>query len=339
MGWKVSASLADRVIAHNNSQPRETILLVDCRGRIFAVLGGIPPRAKDWEDVIARASRAFKTTYDASTYAPAHLFHRRGDYSFRNYGFSHGGGQVRPSNIAITGGKNKKAVEHLLNDGDMLRVAGHTGVLFRSFAYKMSAEYQALLKDLTQRDGDLKPPPHPNPGGGFWAAATTNTGPATCAKPHKDHQNYAPGWCAITPFGEFNPDQGGDLILYEIGLRIRFPPGATILIPSAIITHANLPIHPGETRYSLVQYTAGALFRYKHNGFKNDTEMEARGKDPQERKASIQKQEEDRKVRQKEGLDLYTHYDELARGDYKREVLGDLSDLSDPPSDDEKKTQ
>lgn len=58
--------------------------------------------------------------------------------------------------------------------------------------------------------------------------------------------------------------------MWDLGLVIEFPPGATILIPSALLRHSNVPISDNERRYSLTQYTAGAIFRYVYNGFKSD---------------------------------------------------------------------
>ncbi|KAJ7025084.1 hypothetical protein C8F04DRAFT_896094, partial [Mycena alexandri] len=50
-------------------------------------------------------------------------------------------------------------------------------------------------------------------------------------------------------------------------LVIRFPLGATILIPSAIVRHSNRPIRAHQKHFSFVQYTAGGLFRWIFNGF------------------------------------------------------------------------
>lgn len=49
-----------------------------------------------------------------------------------------------------------------------------------------------------------------------------------------------------------------------------------MIIHSALIRHQNLPIQPGERRYSITQYSAGALFRYVGNGFRNDKDRLAR---------------------------------------------------------------
>jgi hypothetical protein len=81
--------------------------------------------------------------------------------------------------------------------------------------------------------------------------------------------------CAVTAFGDFDPKKGGHLILWECGLVIEFPPGSTILLPSATISHSNVTIGRDERRYSFTQYTAGGLFRWVENGFQKSTDFRA----------------------------------------------------------------
>lgn len=107
-----------------------------------------------------------------------------------------------------------------------------------------------------------------------FAACTFNFGPRAICAPHLDFANLSWGWCAITALGNFDPDLGGHLILWDLRLVIRFPPGSTILLPSALIRHSNVPIRAHEHRSSFVQYTAGGLFRWVRNGFKTDEDWE-----------------------------------------------------------------
>ncbi|KAI0041140.1 hypothetical protein FA95DRAFT_1478318, partial [Auriscalpium vulgare] len=81
------------------------------------------------------------------------------------------------------------------------------------------------------------------------------------------------GWCAVTALGSYDHRCGGHLILWELGLVIEFPPGCTILLPSALITHGNTPIQENETRYSLTQYMAGALVRWHKYGFRTEDRL------------------------------------------------------------------
>ncbi|RDB28247.1 hypothetical protein Hypma_001551 [Hypsizygus marmoreus] len=92
-------------------------------------------------------------------------------------------------------------------------------------------------------------------------------------KPHTDHANLAWGWCAITALGDFDPDTGGHLILWDLGLVIQFPPGATILMPSVLLLHSNVEVKEGQTRYSFTQYSAGGLFRWVYNRFCTDKNL------------------------------------------------------------------
>jgi len=109
--------------------------------------------------------------------------------------------------------------------------------------------------------------------GSVFAATTYNLGPRTVCFKHKDSENLAFGMCAVTALGNFDPKKGGHLILWECGLAIEFPPGSTILIPSATISHSNAMVGKDERRYSFTQYTAGAIFRWVENGFKANNSL------------------------------------------------------------------
>jgi hypothetical protein len=81
-----------------------------------------------------------------------------------------------------------------------------------------------------------------------FAAATFNFGPNTITLLHVDAANLAWGWCCVTALGNFNPDLGSHLILWDLRLIIRFPPGSTIMIPSALLRHSNISIQQGKTQ-------------------------------------------------------------------------------------------
>lgn len=104
----------------------------------------------------------------------------------------------------------------------------------------------------------------------IFPVITINFGPNTWTYKYRDNLNLPFGWCAIQVLGGFDPEQGGHLILWDLKLVIEFPPGATILIPSATLIHSNVPICDGETRYSMTQYTPGGIFRWVDNGFWTD---------------------------------------------------------------------
>lgn len=167
-------------------------------------------------------------------------------------------------------------IQTMHNDGNFKRLAGFAESLFRQFFPKLSAYYKQTMETLLASDPALSrrlrgehglkhgdPPP-------FWAAATANKGPETQTVRHVDHANLAWGICAITALGEFNPDEGGHLVLWNLQCVVRFPPGATILIPSAILEHSNVDLPPGQTRESITRYTSGSLFRWVYNGCATD---------------------------------------------------------------------
>jgi hypothetical protein len=135
-----------------------------------------------------------------------------------------------------------------------------------------------------------------------FAACTFNFGPHAICAPHLDFANLAWGWCAM---GDFDPDVGGHLILWDLRLVIRFPPSATILLPSAAIRHSNIPIRDHEHRCSFVQYTAGGLFRWVRNGFKTDESWERSAS------AEEKKMREENQHRWDEGVQMYSVLDEI----------------------------
>ena len=100
-----------------------------------------------------------------------------------------------------------------------------------------------------------------------FACCTFNFGPTTCTFDHTDPGNLPFGWCAITALGNFDPTLGGHLVLWDLKIVIEFPPGSTILIPSAALRHSNAAIQQGKTCYLFTQYTAGGLFCWVDQGY------------------------------------------------------------------------
>ncbi|KAJ6592092.1 hypothetical protein DFH09DRAFT_906714 [Mycena vulgaris] len=145
-------------------------------------------------------------------------------------------------------------------------------MLFTMWAPILFAFYQAQRALLAA----WKPSMRPNFVRSVFAACTFNFGPHTICTPHLDFGNLLWGWCAITTLGDFDPDLdlSGHLILWDLHLVICFPPGSTILFPSALIRHSNVPIWAHEHRCSFMQYTAGGVFRWVRNGFKMNKDWE-----------------------------------------------------------------
>ncbi|KAF8200543.1 hypothetical protein K438DRAFT_2110717 [Mycena galopus ATCC 62051] len=87
---------------------------------------------------------------------------------------------------------------------------------------------------------------------------------------------------------------------------IRFPPGSTILLPSAIIRHSNVPVGAHETRSSFVQYTAGGIFRWIRNGFMTDDDFELQASSAEKAARAAEAE-----TRWEEGLKMFSTIDEL----------------------------
>ncbi|KIO26192.1 hypothetical protein M407DRAFT_39023, partial [Tulasnella calospora MUT 4182] len=96
-----------------------------------------------------------------------------------------------------------------------------------------------------------------------FASLTANLGPQTVCWPHQDTKNLSNGVCVVLVLGSFNYQYGGHIVLHEARLVVEMKPGDALFLPSAIITHETIPIQAEETRYSLVFYSAGGLFRWQ----------------------------------------------------------------------------
>nr|GAT52428.1 predicted protein [Mycena chlorophos] len=156
-----------------------------------------------------------------------------------------------------------------------------------------------------------------------FACVAFNFGPQVATILHRDWTDEAGKLCAVWNGGDFDPKLGGHLVLWELGLYIEFPPGCWILFPSALITHANIPIQPHEKRVSIVQYTPGGVCRFVDNGFR--TEKQFRLEDPEGYEAMLQR----KATRWEESKELFCTYEEL-REIYKADdhpLEGELTDM------------
>ncbi|KAF4584794.1 hypothetical protein EYR38_002025 [Pleurotus pulmonarius] len=190
-------------------------------------------------------------------------------------GLSYGNGQPRPMRLSNSI-HHLPALEALMDDEAFRRIVGFQASLFRSFAPELAKEYDDMLEKLKKAHPELERN-YPN---NDFSTLTINFGPQTVSLPHKDFKNLSYGLCAITALGDFDPDAGGHLVLWDLRVVIRFPPGSTLLIPSALIRHSNTSIGAGERRYSVAQYSAGGLFRWVDNGFCPDAHYDNCGEDP-----------------------------------------------------------
>lgn len=134
---------------------------------------------------------------------------------------------------------------------------------FDSYAQRLSTFCRTTLTRLEEDNPALR---RPFPDSAF-GTITFNFGPEVCTIPHKDYKNLSWGWCAVTSLGDYDPERGGHLILWDFNLALEFPPNSTIFIPSAIVEHSNTSIQPGETRSTITQYNSAGIFRWVAYGF------------------------------------------------------------------------
>lgn len=128
---------------------------------------------------------------------------------------------------------------------------GHT-VLYRELQ-------KQLLKEVSRSDYDVF---ENSP----FMGTAINVGPSCSTCFHRDSNNLVGGVCAIGPLGHFDPRRSGQFILREPKIILEIMPGDVVFIPSSCITHANGTLVGTDTRRSIVQYTAGSLFRYNWDG-------------------------------------------------------------------------
>jgi hypothetical protein len=157
------------------------------------------------------------------------LHHSRARDSFPaiGHGLSHGGGQIEPGELC-NNVSNTQLTDELLADPSFQRLTGFANcksrlphaeerltwlsVLFAMWAPMLFAFYQAQMALLTAWNRALQW----NFVGSVFAACTFNFGPRVICASHLDFANLSWGWCAVTALGDFNPDLGGHLILWDL---------------------------------------------------------------------------------------------------------------------------
>ncbi|KAF8951697.1 hypothetical protein BDZ97DRAFT_1931899 [Flammula alnicola] len=278
---------------------RDSRIIVS-NNRVIGLLAGTP-KCIDWGKVNLDASSAIHFARQQLA-PPEHTIHRRGAFPAYQIGLSHGGGQASPR-MRLNSPACTPILNELLQQPAFKRIVGFTNSAFETVAPRLYNYYQDTIDELVRWSPDTICRTFPK---SAFASATINFGPRTVSFPHRDYANLTWGWCAITALGSFNPDRGGHLVLWDLKYIIRFPPGSTILIPSAMIRHSNTPIANNETRYSFAQYSAGGLFRWVDNGCQKQADWEANASE--EEKAQRMHDQSTRWIR---GLEMLSTIEEL----------------------------
>ncbi|KAA1474035.1 hypothetical protein DENSPDRAFT_780795, partial [Dentipellis sp. KUC8613] len=242
--------------------------ILDNQDRVIAVLVGCPveddkrPPQQRWHATTQRVAELLESVRKRPAFA-RDAPHRRGSYVAVNAGISYGGGQKAPGTLKHTAAK-RAAILDLNNDPDVRRIAHFTSDAMASYFPKAYAHTHESLQALAGSQPDV----NRNFSRSVYPTLCYNMGPSTVALDHNDCNNSPDVPCSVTALGNFDPDKGGELYLWELRLIIRFPPGSSILIPSASLRHGNLPIQDGERRYSITQYCPGGLLRWVQHGFR-----------------------------------------------------------------------
>ncbi|KAJ7713338.1 hypothetical protein B0H16DRAFT_1341475 [Mycena metata] len=292
--------------------------VIDADRHILLVLGGSPPNDLSWgPDVADNAAAAMQeAAIDIYTEPKwrrkagvAANSPRRGSHAAKHVGAAMGGGQRFPQNLAHSI-RNLAIFAGLFGLKSLQRISGWTNLLFMVFAPHLHEYYRATYAALCDWDRLQSRAKHIQRNFperfSVFTTATYNFGPVTVTLPHIDFGNLAWGWCAITALGNFDPDRGGHLVLWDLKLIIRFPPGSTILLPSAILRHSNLKIGPNETRFSFTQFTPAGIFRWVYNDFRTDKDVNSsKNTTPQEH----ERRKRDREARWREGIKMYRRWD------------------------------
>ncbi|KAI0324411.1 hypothetical protein GY45DRAFT_1262880 [Cubamyces sp. BRFM 1775] len=278
---------------------RTPYLLVDMQDRVVGVLAGHPD-SPDWRAVVEEAQNAMEDALRTCNVRGGPDVHRRGAFTTLACGVSFGGGQTEPMSM-LNKPMFAEITATLRQNPAIQRLAGFGSSILRTYAPRIFGRMQRTLDALYKRLPWLVK----NFAKSVYPAISFNLGPETVCLPHADSANDPFNFCHITALGRYNPKTSTHFVLLRSKLIVEFPPGASILMMSAIEPHANTPLQPGETRQSLTQYCAGGLLRWVDAGFQTLTEFakaDPVGKAAFDARAGI---------RVKEFLGLFSTYTEL----------------------------
>ncbi|KAF7362837.1 hypothetical protein MVEN_00633500 [Mycena venus] len=272
--------------------------LVDSKGRVFTVLAG-QPDTPSYKASVAAAFQEIMNEGNAAKFPADMRKHRRSLFAAINVGLTYGKGQTVPTWLLC--GNYAAMTEQLLANEHIDRMATFASSAFAMWAPRLHQYYRTQDAKLRKHFPQL---PRIFPRSVFSCAAF-NFGPNVWTFQHCDVWNVPFGLCAVQAAGDFDLTKGGHLVLWELKLVIEFPSGALILLPSATISHSNIPVQKGDTHVSFTQFTAGGLMPYVDNGCR--TLEELRVQDPQE----FERLEAERDSRWEMGLGLLSTMDEL----------------------------
>ncbi|KAK7016988.1 hypothetical protein VNI00_018786 [Paramarasmius palmivorus] len=256
-----------RIVQNDGSQ---NIPIVEKGQHVIAV--AVPPPKDDRSFLDACDGLHAEILRQGSRLSASAGAKQRGGHLALAGGITYGLGQPFPQRLKYSSLLHEEIMEALLRTMEAKRIAGFQSCVFGRWS-PANERWYATTKQFISR--------HPKTQSQRWnflnsvfASTTINFGPRTWTYRHCDVQNLPHGWCAVTAMGQYDYTKGGHLILWDLKLAIEFPPGCTILLPSATIAHSNVPVGSSETRTSFTQYSAGPIFRWVTDGGRNLRELQ-----------------------------------------------------------------
>ncbi|KAF9027690.1 hypothetical protein BDP27DRAFT_1437082 [Rhodocollybia butyracea] len=244
-GAKVKRNLEDmkaKGFTHIPWKGKVPVCVVDNQDRVVLVAAGQPNDPSYATDAECMAELMLKMG-ESTDWEKEEKHHGRGDYSYADYGWSYGKGQQQPQCL---GGQRQEMMARFVNKPCTQRVAAFQSASFALWFPKSYAEFHRQNLQLKEKiptfEGNIK--------GSVYLCCTANCGPNSWTHIHQDGLNCAGACCTVTSGGPFDPTKGGQLIIWDLKLIFDFPPGSTILLPSALFRHLNIPIQKGEKRVS-----------------------------------------------------------------------------------------
>ncbi|KAJ7653997.1 hypothetical protein DFH06DRAFT_906621, partial [Mycena polygramma] len=257
-------------------------LILDAEGRIVAVLLG-RPEGDDWDAVIDEMASLFEGLRSRGVrrgvFKAKNRRHRHGNFYTLAHAMTKGPGQKKPGNLAHTK-EYRLLLQILMTSRCIRRIAGFQSSGLAHYVPKLYDFFCKTLRGIYDNQPELE---HLFSNSVF-PAATWNLGPQVVTEEHEDGLNPPFGMCALTSGGKYDYRLGGHLSMKQLKAVIQFPPGSTILMLSACVTHGNTPIAKNETRYSMTQYASGELFRWAAYGYRSASTLLATAKGAAEKR-------------------------------------------------------
>ncbi|KAJ3865614.1 MAG: hypothetical protein NXY57DRAFT_907508, partial [Lentinula lateritia] len=273
---------------------------VDSQNRLVLVAAGGPNDPTYWDDA-AKMSELMLKMGAETKWEPAEKHCRRGDFPSVAYGWSYGKGQPMPQQL---GGKHQEMMADFISQPCVQRIASYQSAAFSLWFPKAYGEFYQRNIQLKEKIPNF----HGNIKGSVYSCCTANCGPNTWTHIHRDTMNSPGPCCAVTSGGPYDPEKGGQLIVWDLKLIFDFPPGSTILLPSALFRHSNIPVQKGDKRVSFTQYTAGGIHRWLEYGGRTEERFEL--EDPE----GYCRMLKERPERWRKVLDQFSTIEELKAG-------------------------